>query len=67
MGLQCVCLQLQYLLKCCSPACVPGDPSHVARPCFGFQGFVTFPLSSAPAGTESRVVPVCAASRPWIS
>ena len=28
------------------------DPSHVARPCFGFQGSITFPLSSSPAGTS---------------
>jgi hypothetical protein len=28
------------------------DPSHVVRPCFGFQGSITFPLSSSPAGTS---------------
>jgi len=28
------------------------DPSHVARPWFGFQGSITFPISSSPAGTS---------------
>jgi hypothetical protein len=28
------------------------DPSQVARPCFGFQGFITFPLSRSPDGTS---------------
>ena len=28
------------------------DPFHVVRPCFGFQGSITFPLSSFPAGTS---------------
>ena len=31
------------------------DPSHVVRPCFEFQGSITFPLSSAPAGTSGSL------------
>ena len=28
------------------------DPSNVVHPCFGFQEYITFPLSSSPAGTS---------------
>jgi hypothetical protein len=31
------------------------DPFHVARPCFGFQESITFPLSSSPSGTSGWV------------
>jgi hypothetical protein len=42
-GTLCVsqCAGLTHLISVCR-----ADPSHVARPCFEFQGSITFPLSN---------------------